>query len=56
MMLQQKMGKCLNTLSEKFHKDMETEGVETEGVEIHKLHVLVEESLSVVEGITQKKL
>lgn len=51
MKLQQKMGKCLNTLSEKFHKDMETEGVE-----IHKLHILVEESLSVVKGITQKKL
>lgn len=51
MKLQKKMGKCLNTVNEIFHKDMVTEGVE-----VHKLHILVEESLSVVEGITQKKL
>lgn len=50
MKLQKKMGKCLNTVNEIFHKDMVTEGV------VHKLHILVEESLSVVEGITQKKL
>lgn len=51
MKLQQKMGKCLNTVSEIFHKDMEIEGVE-----VHKLHILVKESLSVVEGIKQKKM